>query len=157
GFGLTAFRAAGETVDGRKLTGKKPGRLKKGVRDHAPRWPGVYGMLDARGRVVYVGKAKNLRCRLLSYFRENSRDPNAGRVPQHSGGIVWEQTADEFAALLRELELIQRIGPRFNVLGRLGFARYHYVCVGKSPAPYVYVTTMPTGKELGFYGPLAVR
>jgi excinuclease ABC subunit C len=40
------------------------------------------------------------------------------------------------------------------VLGVPGLQRHHYVCVGKSPAPYVYVATVPTGKELGVYGPL---
>jgi excinuclease ABC subunit C len=114
-------------------------------------------MLDEAGRVIYVGKAKNLRSRLLSYFRVNSREPKAGRILEHTRAIVWEQTADEFSALLRELELIQRLLPRFNVLGRPGLQRYHYICVGKSPAPYAYVVKRPTGKEQGCYGPLAAR
>ncbi len=111
-------------------------------------------MLDNTGRVIYIGKAKNLRSRLLSYFRVNSRDPKAGRIIQHTRVLLWEQTADEFSALLRELELIQRFGPRFNVLGRLGVQRYHYLCVGRPPAAYAYLTKAPTGKELGCYGPL---
>jgi excinuclease ABC subunit C len=114
-------------------------------------------MMDARGRIVYVGKAKNLRARLLSYFRVKSRDHKAGKIIQHTRVLVWEQTGDEFAALLRELELIQKLRPRFNVLGLPGFARHHYICVGKSPAPYVYITNSPTGKELGIYGPLVTR
>jgi excinuclease ABC subunit C len=157
GFGPSLFRPAEDAVVGRRVTGKRPSRLKRGVRDHAPRVPGVYGMIDAKGRIVYVGKAKSLRCRLLSYFRENSRDPKAERILRHTRVLVWEQAADEFAALLRELELIQRLVPRFNVLGRPGLQRHHYLCVGKSPAPYVYVATTPSGKELGSYGPLVAR
>jgi len=157
GFGPSLFRPAEEPVAGRRVRGKHPDRLKRAVRDHAPRAPGVYGMIDAKGRVVYVGKAKSLRCRLLSYFRENSRHPKAGKIVSHTRVLVWEQTADEFSALLRELELIQRLGPRFNVLGRPGLSRYHYVCVGKAPAAYAYTTAAPTGKELGCYGPLAAR
>ena len=114
-------------------------------------------MIDCRGRLIYVGKAKNLRTRLLSYFRESSRDPKAGKIIQHTRVLVWEQTGDEFAALLRELELIQTLRPRFNVLGVPGLQRHHYLCVGKSPAPYVYITNTPTGKELGVYGPLVSR
>jgi excinuclease ABC subunit C len=68
--------------------------------------------------------------------------------------LVWEQTADEFSALLRELELIQRLCPRFNVQGRPGHQRYHYLCVGKQPAPYVYVSKSPGGKDTASYGPL---
>src|SRR4051794_36389739 len=102
GFGPSRFRPADEPVVGRKFRSKHPKRLRKQVRAHAPRTPGVYGMIDERGRLVYVGKAKNLRARLLSYFRENSRDPKAGKIIRHTRVLVWEQIGDEFAALLRE-------------------------------------------------------
>ncbi|WP_439624328.1 GIY-YIG nuclease family protein [Gemmata sp.] len=157
GFGPSRFRPAVEPVVGRKFRSKQPARLKKQVRAHAPRSPGVYGMIDDRGRLVYVGKAKNLRARLLSYFREKSRDPKAGKIVRHTRVLVWEQIGDELAALLRELELIQTLRPKFNVLGVPGLQRHHYVCVGKAPAPHVYVTNKPTGKELGVYGPLVIR
>ena len=81
-----------------------------------PTQPGVYKFRDARGRVIYVGKAKNLRARLLSYFRVNSRDPKAGRILDHTRVLLWEETADEFAALLRELELILRLNPQLHDL-----------------------------------------
>jgi excinuclease ABC subunit C len=157
GFGPSRFRPADETPPVCEVRGKRASRLKRGVRDHGPRLPGVYGMLDARDRLIYVGKAKNLRSRLLSYFRENSRDPKATKIIRQTRRLVWEQTGDEFAALLRELELIQRLRPRLNVLGVPGLQRHHYVCIGKSPAPYVYVATVPTGKELGIYGPFVRR
>jgi excinuclease ABC subunit C len=157
GFGPSRFRPADEPVTGKQLRGKRAARLRKGVREHAPRTPGVYGMIDDRGRTVYIGKAKNLRARLLSYFREASRDTKAGKIIKHTRMLVWEETGDEFAALLRELELIQTLLPRFNVLGVPGLARHHYVCVGKSPAPYVFISNRPTGKELGVYGPLVTR
>lgn len=157
GFGPSLFRAAGEEVVARGVRGARAVRLHRGVRAHAPPRPGVYGMIDAKGRVVYVGKAKSLRCRLLSYFRENSRLPKAGKIIDHTRVLVWEQTADEFSALLRELELIQRLAPRFNVLGQIGHQRYHYLCVGKSPAPFVHVVKAPTGKDQACFGPLATR
>jgi excinuclease ABC subunit C len=157
GFGPSRFRPADEAVIGRQLRSSRTGRLRKGVREHAPRTPGVYGMIDGRGRLIYVGKAKNLRVRLLSYFRQNSRDRKAGKIIHHTRVLLWEQAGDEFAALLRELELIQTHRPRFNVLGVPGLQRHHYLCIGKSPAPHVYVTNAPTGKELGVYGPLVAR
>jgi excinuclease ABC subunit C len=157
GFGPSRFRPAGEPVVGRKYRSKEPARLRKQVRAHAPKTPGVYGMIDARGRLVYVGKAKSLRCRLLSYFRDGSRDAKAGKIIRHTRVLVWEQTGDEFAALLRELELIQTLRPKFNVLGVPGLSRHHYLCVGKAPAAYVYTAAAPTGKELGVYGPLVKR
>jgi excinuclease ABC subunit C len=157
GFGPSRFRPADEEPPVHEIRGKRAGRLKRGVKKHAPKLPGVYGMLDSRDRLVYVGKAKNLRARLLSYFRENSREPKAGKIIQQTKRLVWEETGDEFAALLRELELIQRIRPKFNVLGVPGFQRHHYVCIGKAPAAHVYITTTPTGKELGAYGPFVRR
>jgi excinuclease ABC subunit C len=157
GFGPSRFRPAGENPVGHRLRGRSEAKLLRGVKGHAPKLPGVYGMLDPRGRVIYVGKAKCLRARLLSYFRSNSRDRKAGRILRHTRTLVWEQTADEFAALLRELELIRRFRPRFNVLGQPGARRYIYLCLGKQPAPYAYLTREPTGKEVARYGPLVGR
>lgn len=157
GFGPSRFRPADEVPAVFEVRGTRASRLKRGVKDHAPKVPGVYGMLDGRGRLIYVGKAKNLRARLLSYFCENSRDPKAGRIIGDTKRLVWEQTGDEFAALLRELELIQRLRPRYNVLGVPGLQRHHYICVGKAPAAFVYVAPKPTGKELGVYGPFVKR
>jgi hypothetical protein len=84
GFGPSRFRPPDDPILGRKFRSKHPNRLRKQVRAHAPRTPGVYGMIDDRGRLVYIGKAKNLRARLLSYFRPNSRDPKAGRIIEHT-------------------------------------------------------------------------
>jgi excinuclease ABC subunit C len=156
-LGPSRFRPRDEAVAIGQVRGKRAGKLRDGVRAHAPRTPGVYGMIDDRGRIVYIGKAKNLRARLLSYFRENSRDPKAGRIIQHTRRLVWEHTGDELAALLRELELIQTLRPRFNVLGLPGLQRHHYICIGRAPAPFVFISNKPTGKEQAIYGPLVVR
>jgi excinuclease ABC subunit C len=154
GFGPTAARpAAFDPVLGRVKSRKEP-KLRACVRETAPKVPGVYGMLGRLGELIYVGKAKSLRARLMSYFR-NSRDPKAGRILQHTHTLVWETVPDEFGALVRELELIRRHRPRFNVLGQPGRQRYCYVCLGRTPAPYAYVSRAPTGKDLGVYGPFA--
>lgn len=105
--------------------------------------PGVYGMIDVHGDLIYVGKAKRLRPRLLSYFRPRSRDPKAGRILAHAAEIIWEPTGSEFAALLRELELIQRWRPRFNVQGQPERRRQSYICLGGAPAPHLYVSRQP--------------
>lgn len=154
GFGPSLFRPPDRPVVGRGVKGSRPVRILKGVKGHAPKLPGVYGMIDGRGRVVYVGKAKSLRCRLLSYFRENSRAPKAGKILEHTRLLVWEEAADEFAALLRELELIQRLRPKFNVLGVPGHQRYHYLCLGKSPAPYLHLARKPGKGAIACYGPM---
>jgi excinuclease ABC subunit C len=111
-------------------------------------------MIDAKGQLIYVGKAKCLRSRLLSYFRVRSRDPKAGRVLQHTRAIVWEAGPSEFAALLRELELIRRWQPRFNVHGQPGRRRRTFVCLGRRPASYLFLARRPPAGATGFWGPI---
>ena len=81
--------------------------------------PGTYRMLGATGLVLYVGKAKRLRTRLLSYFRsaqKNRRRDKQARILRHAHALAWEYAPSEFAALRRELRLIKQHRPRFNVL-----------------------------------------
>ena len=125
------------------VQGKRPSRLRDKVRRHGPRRPGVYGMVDGRGELIYVGKAKCLRTRLLSYFRAASRGDKAGRIIDHTRALVWEYAPSEFAALLRELELIRRWKPGYNVQGLPGRRRSCYVCLGRKPAPYLFVARTP--------------
>ncbi len=134
--------------------GRRPSQLRDKVRRECPGRPGVYGMVDPAGELIYVGKAKCLRTRLLSYFRRNSRDPKAGRIIESSSLIAWEHVPSEFAALLRELELIRRWRPRFNVHGQPQRRRRGYVCLGRQPAPYAYLAGRPPANVLAAYGPV---
>jgi excinuclease ABC subunit C len=111
-------------------------------------------MLDRRGRLIYVGKAKVLRARLMSYFRKGARDEKAGRIINRTRVLVWEPAPNEFHALLRELELIRCWRPGYNVQGIPGRVQNVYVCLGRAPAPYAFATRQPTGKELAVVGPL---
>jgi excinuclease ABC subunit C len=138
-----------------RLTEQRPSALRKGVRSICPRCPGVYGMIDGHGELVYVGKAKNLRARLLCYFRPKSRDPKAGRILTLTRSLVWETCTDEFAALHRELELIRRWQPRFNVQGMPRRWQYTYVSLGRAPAPYVFLARRPPRNALASFGPIA--
>jgi excinuclease ABC subunit C len=156
GFGLSRFIPIGHVPSGGRVKGSKSAILKKGICKHVPKHPGVYAMLDQIGRIIYVGKAKLLRVRLMSYFREKGRDRKAGRILKRTRAIVWEHATDEFAALLRELELIQRYRPRFNVVGQPGRRRYVYLAVGKSPAT-VTLTRVPGKNDGTVYGPFIGR
>jgi excinuclease ABC subunit C len=155
GFGPNRLYPTDETPPMQRAEAAQPGRLRQPVRERAPRGqPGVYGMVNVRGELIYVGKAKCLRTRLLSYFRRKSRDPKAGRILQHTRVLVWETVADEFAALLRELELIQRFRPRFNVQGQPLRRRRAYVCIGRAPAPYIFLAAKRTGRASACFGPI---
>jgi excinuclease ABC subunit C len=136
------------------IVGRRASQLRALLRQTCPRHPGVYGMLNPKRELVYVGKANCLRSRLLSYFRPKSRDPKAGRILQHTRSIVWEHTPSEFAALLRELELIRRWQPRFNVQGQPSRRRPTYVCLGRRPAPYIFLARRPPAGALASFGPV---
>jgi excinuclease ABC subunit C len=138
-----------------QIRGSRPAALRRRLRVVCLRRPGVYGMVDAHGELIYVGKAKCLRARLLSYFRPRSRDPKAGRIVEQTRRVVWEEAPNEFAALLRELELIRRWRPRLNVQGQPGRRRRAYVCLGRSPAPYAFLSPRPVGTAAFCFGPVS--
>jgi excinuclease ABC subunit C len=152
GFGPTAYDLAPLTLNG--VSARKTPILRERLRALCPRRAGVYGMIDPRGRLVYVGKAKNLRGRLLSYFRPNSRDPKAGRILECARRIVWEEWNNEFAALLRELELIQRWRPSYNVQGQPGRRRTAYVVLSRPPAPHLSISRETPAKAVAAWGPI---
>jgi excinuclease ABC subunit C len=150
GFGPCALSGASAPLFSVRGRARK---LRQAVREQVPRLPGVYGMLDAAGELVYVGKARSLRNRLLSYFRP-SRDDKAEKIIKEARALVWEVNPSEFAALLRELELIRRWQPRFNVQGQPLRHRRCYVCLGRPPAPYAFVVGKPTRTALACFGPV---
>lgn len=124
------------------------------IRQSVPALPGVYGMIDAEGQLIYVGKSKQLRSRLVSYFHSRSSPEKADRIVEHASKIVWQCMPDEFAALLRELELIHRWRPRLNVQGQPGRMRRMVLCIGRGPAPRVFLTADPNGNETARFGPI---
>lgn len=153
-FGPDSLDPLGRTPALVQVCARRKPELRAQVREQCPRQAGVYGMVSPKGELIYVGKAKSLRSRLLGYFRPKSRDPKAGRILQHSKAIVWEYAPSEFAALLRELELIQRWRPRFNVQGQPGRRRPLYICLGRQPAPYAFLTRQPPAGVLAVFGPI---
>ena len=85
---------------------------------HAPSAPGVYRMIGAGGDVLYVGKAKNLKKRILAYARPTGHVSRIARMVAVTASIEFVSTATETEALLLEANLIKRLRPRFNVLLR---------------------------------------
>ena len=113
--------------------------------------PGVYRMLGPEGDVLYVGKAKRLRTRLLSYFRAR-RGEKQHRIVSESHGLAWDYEPSEFAALLRELELIKRFRPRMNVQHRRD-GRYSFLKFAPGMAPRLYVVGAVADDAAAYYGP----
>jgi excinuclease ABC subunit C len=85
---------------------------------HAPSSPGVYRMIDAAGEVLYVGKAKNVQKRVLSYLRPTGHEARIAQMIAATSSLEFVSTRTETEALLLEANLIKRLRPRFNVLLR---------------------------------------
>ncbi|WP_439154373.1 excinuclease ABC subunit UvrC [Yoonia sp.] len=80
--------------------------------------PGVYRMLDADSRVLYVGKARNLRARVSNYARPGHHSPRIARMISETASMMFLTTRTETEALLLEQNLIKQLKPRYNVLLR---------------------------------------
>src|SRR5437764_13148329 len=80
-----------------------------------PDAPGVYRMLDAKGDVLYVGKAKSLKKRVASYAKTGGLTERIARMVADTSDMLFVTTASEIEALLLESNLIKRLKPRYNV------------------------------------------
>lgn len=124
------------------------------VRRQAEDRPGVYRMVSEGGEVVYVGKSKRVRSRLMSYFRAVFPDEKGARIVREAAAIEWSYVPSEFAALLEELRQIKRLRPRFNQQMKHDGKNYAFVAITREPAPRLVVLRgTGTGGESVVYGP----
>ncbi len=93
---------------------KGPARIQAYLKT-LPDAPGVYRMLDAKGDVLYVGKAKSLKKRVSSYAKSGGHNDRITRMIAETAEMLFVTTASETEALLLELNLIKKLKPRFNV------------------------------------------
>jgi excinuclease ABC subunit C len=125
------------------------------VRANAADRPGVYRMLSADGEIVYVGKSKQVRSRLLSYFRCEYPEEKGARILREARSIDWEYCPSEFAALVTELRLIKRLRPRYNVMMKSDARHYAFIKMSAPPAPKLVVVRTASGTDHTetYYGP----
>jgi excinuclease ABC subunit C len=122
---------------------------------HAPAAPGVYRMIDAKGEVLYVGKAKSIRKRIVSYAREAGHTARIMRMIAATASLEFVSTATETEALLLEANLIKRLRPRFNVLLRDDKSfPYILITAGETP-PMIAKHRGARTKPGEYYGPFA--
>ena len=118
-----------------------------------PALPGVYLYKDARGAVIYVGKAKNLRARVRSYFLdEHLDDVKTGTLIHEARDIDFIQVDNEKEALALENNLIKQWKPRYNILLR-DDKTYPYIKLTAERYPRVYVTRRLKKDGSTYYGP----
>jgi len=121
-----------------------------GVRER----PGVYHMVSPEGEIIYVGKAKRLRTRLLGYFRAIFPGDKGARIIRDAGEVHWSYQPSEFAALLEEMRLIKLWRPRHNVMMKSDARHYAFVRVLPGAAPrFQVVRGAGTDTQGTYYGP----
>ncbi len=122
---------------------------------HAPPSPGVYRMIDADGDVLYVGKAKNIRKRIIAYTRPTGYDPRIERMIAATASLEFVSTATETEALLLEANLIKRLRPRFNVLLRDDKSFPYILITADHWAPQILKHRGARTRDGNYYGPFA--
>lgn len=120
-----------------------------------PNAPGVYKYFDKTGELIYVGKAKNLKNRVSSYFNKSTgTNRKTQRLVSQIQNLEFTIVNTEFDALLLENSLIKQHQPKYNILLK-DDKTYPFICITSEPFPKI-IATRKLEKELGtFYGPYA--
>ena len=119
-----------------------------------PRQPGVYRFRDEEGRVIYVGKAKNLRSRIVNYFQSSEAlHPRTAQMVSQARSVQWTIVGSEIEALTLEFQWINELDPRYNVIFR-DDKSYPYLAVSMSEK-YPRVAISRDARKAGtrYFGP----
>ncbi len=120
-----------------------------------PNAPGVYRMLDQKGDVLYVGKAKSLKARVGSYARGQAHSNRIARMIGETSSMEFVTTGTESEALLLEANLIKQLRPRYNVLLRDDKSLPYILLTADHEAPQVVKHRGARKRRGDYYGPFA--
>lgn len=121
--------------------------------ENLPNGPGVYQHKDAEGRVLYVGKARNLRSRVRQYFQKSrANEPRIDSMLSKATDLEIIVTDSEVEALILEANLIKKLKPRYNVSLK-DDKSYPYIVITHEPYPRVFVTRQIRKDGSRYFGP----
>ncbi len=121
-----------------------------------PREPGVYRFMDKDDNIIYVGKAKNLKNRLTSYFNSTNKAGKTRIMVDHADHLEYTVVETEHDALLLEATFIKKFQPRYNVMLKDGKS-YAYICIRKEPFPRVFFTRKVIKDGSTYFGPFTSK
>ena len=119
-----------------------------------PNKPGVYQYFDSDAKIIYVGKAKNLKKRVNSYFSKNHQQGKLRLLVKKIADIKFIVTDSEYDALLLENNLIKKYQPRYNIQLK-DDKTYPWICIKNESFPRIFPTRNITDKKSEYYGPYA--
>ena len=119
--------------------------------EELPKKPGIYIMKDSKEEIIYIGKAKNLKNRVKSYFAEKKDRPKTYVLMSHFNSLEYIITNSEKEALILEANLIKKHKPRYNIQLK-DDKRYPYVKLTDEKFPKI-ILTRHIGKTGKYYGP----
>lgn len=139
-----------------------PTHISADVWDTLPHTTGIYQFWDRNGKIIYIGKAKNIRKRVLGHFTGNNPGQKRQQFINEITDITYEETGTEFAALLRECHLIKTHWPKHNRALKkyepqfglveyedlLGYRRLSVVRMTKHLTPLIYFSTVAESTQL---------
>ncbi|MDE3027431.1 MAG: excinuclease ABC subunit UvrC [Paracoccaceae bacterium] len=117
--------------------------------------PGVYRMLDAEARVLYVGKARNLKARVSNYARPSGHSGRIARMIRETASMMFLTTRTETEALLLEQNLIKQLKPRYNVLLRDDKSFPNILLSREHPFPQIKKHRGKRSEKGSYFGPFA--
>ena len=113
---------------------------------------GVYRYYNDQGTIIYVGKAKNLKRRVSSYFNKEQDHPKTRVLVSKIASIKFTVTDSEYDALLLENNLIKKYQPRYNVMLK-DDKTYPWICIKKEPFPRIFSTRKRLNDGSKYFGP----
>lgn len=126
----------------------------KNILKTLPHKPGIYQHLDKKGKILYIGKAKDLKKRVSSYFVKSQPSARIRVMVSKIEDIKTIVTESEFDALLLENNLIKEYQPRYNI-NLKDDKTYPWICIKKEPYPRIFPTRNPIKDGSEYYGPYA--
>ena len=117
-----------------------------------PEVPGVYQYYDKQDKIIYIGKAKNLKRRVSSYFNRILDNHKTRLLVKNINRIEHVVVDSEMDALLLENNLIKKYKPRYNILLK-DDKTYPWICLEKQPKPKIFFTRNITDKSKEYFGP----
>ena len=128
-------------------------QIKKNRIQRVPTKPGVYFFKDESGEIIYIGKAKNLRNRVRSYFQKNKYQSAKNiSLIKRIADVEWLVVRTEVEALLTEANLIKQHQPHYNVSLK-DDKSFPYIRITKEPYPRVFITREIVRDGSKYFGP----